>query len=268
MHGTALRSLHLSANNIGPNGIKALAGAIAKNESHILQMVANGDVDGNSVRPVEDLYLGSTSMASDGFSAISVMVLLNSSLRSLTLCDNGLDDQDMLLLSQALTQNNKKIPLEILHLSFNRITCQGVECLMNAVWGSTMLREIKLDNNRIKDRGFQLCAVVLTSIDLQTIDLSFNKATTIGIKALMKTLTDNQSLQSLSISGIPIDQTASKAVSYALAYNNTLTALYLDNCSTGYASQRHIVAGAVSNSRSSLRILTGFGISRKCQSLL
>ena len=265
MHGTVLRSLHLSANNIGPNGIKAIAGAIAKNESQIQihQMVVNGDVDNNSVRPMEDLYLGSTSMTSDGFSAISVMALLSSSLRCLSLCDNGLDDQDMLLLSQALTQNNKNIPLELLHLSFNQITCQGVECLMNAVWGSVSLREIKLDNNRIKDRGVQLCAVVLTSIDLQTIDLSFNKASTIGIKALMKTLTDNASLQSLAISGIPIDQTASKAVSYALAYNNTLTAIYLDNCSTGYASQRHVVAGAVSNSRSSLRILTGFGISRK-----
>jgi Ran GTPase-activating protein (RanGAP) involved in mRNA processing and transport len=263
LHGTALRSLHLSANNIGPNGIKAIAGAIAKNEANKQQLVANGDADVNSVRAMEDLHLGSTSMTSDGFSAISVMMMLNSSLRSISLCDNNLDDQDMLLLSQALTQNNKKIPLELLHLSFNHITCQGVECLMNAVWGSTTLREIKLDNNRIKDRGVQLCAVVLTSIDLQTIDLSFNKATTIGLKALMKTLTDNTSLQSLAISGIPIDQTASKAVSYALAYNNTLTALYLDNCYTGYASQRHIVAGTVSNSRSSLRILTGFGISRK-----
>jgi Ran GTPase-activating protein (RanGAP) involved in mRNA processing and transport len=253
----------LSANKIGPDGVKALAGAIAKSEAQIKQMVADGDLDVNIVRPMEHLHLGSTAMASDGFSAISVMVLLNSSLQSLSLCDNHLDDQDMLLLSQALTQNNRKIPLELLHLSFNYITCHGVECLMNAVWGSSTLREIKLDNNRIKDRGVQLCAVVLTSIDLQTIDLSFNKATNIGIKALMKTLTDNTSLKCLAISGIPIDQTASKAVSYALAYNNTLNALYLDSCSTGYASQRHIVAGAVSNSRSSLRILTGFGISRE-----
>ena len=267
IHGTVLRNLHLSANKIGPNGIKALSGAIAKNEAHINQMVTNGNVDVNTVRPMEGLHLGSTAMTSDGFSAISVMVLLNSSLRSMSLCNNNLDDQDMLLLSEALNQNNKKIPLEILHLSFNHITCQGAECFTNAVWGSATLREIKLDNNRIKDRGVQLCAVLLTSIDLHTIDLSFNKASTIGIKALMKTLTDNSSLKSLAISGIPIDQTASKAISYALAYNNTLNSLYLDNCSTGYASQRHIVAGAVSNSKSSLRMLTGFGISREYQFL-
>jgi hypothetical protein len=39
--------------------------------------------------------------------------------------------------------------------------------------------------------------------------------------------------------------------------------LNLDNCSPGYASQRHIVAGAVSNRKSSLRVLTGFSLSRK-----
>jgi Ran GTPase-activating protein (RanGAP) involved in mRNA processing and transport len=263
IHGTGLRNLHLSANNIGPNGMKDIASSIAKNELQILQLVANGDIDSNAIRPMEELYLGSTSMTSEGFGAISLMILMNSSLRSLSLCDNDIDDHDMMLLSQALTQNNKQMPLESLHLSFNQITCQGVEYFMNAVWGSTTLREIKLDNNKIKDRGAQLCAVVLTSIELQTLDLSFNKVSTIGLKALMKTLTDNTSLQSLAIAGIHIDQTASKAVSYALAYNTTLTALYLDNCSTGYASQRHIVAGAVSNSRSSLRIFTGFGISRK-----
>jgi len=194
-------------------------------------------------------------------------LLSNSSLKSLCLSDNNLDDQDLLLLAQALTQN-KLVPLESLNLSFNQITCQGVECLMNAVWGSQTLRELKLDNNKIKDRGAQLCAVVLTAVRLESLDLSFNKVSTIGIKALMKNLSENSSLLSLGLSGIPIDQNASKAVSYALAYNTSLQELYLDNCSTGYASQRHIVAGAVSNRYSSLRVMTGFAISSKFRWLL
>lgn len=263
LHGTGLRNLHLSLNNIGPNGIKDISSAITKNESRIHQLLASGNIDSNTIRPMEELHLGSTAMTSEGLSAISLMVLFNSSLRTLTLCNNNLDDQDLMLLSQAITQNNKQMPLESLSLSFNLITCQGVECLMNALWGSTTLRELKLDNNKMKDRGTQLCAVVLTSVDLQTLDLSFNKATTVGVKALMKTLAENTTLQSLAIAGIPIDLTSSKAISYALAYNTALKALYLDNCSTGFASQRHVVAGAVSNARSSLRILTGFNISRK-----
>lgn len=261
LHGTGLRSLYLSVNSIGSSGLKAIAGAIAKNDSQ--RQSDTAAAGGESLVPrMEELHLGSTSIESDGFVALPAMLLTNTSLKSLCVSNNNLGDNDILLLSQALTQN-KRVPLESLLLSFNEITCQGVECLMNAIWGSQTLREIKLDNNRIQDRGAQLCAVVLTSIALETMDLSFNKVTTTGIKALMKNLSENSSLRTLGLSGIPIDQNASKAVSYALAYNSSLQALYLDNCSTGYASQRHIVAGAVSNRKSALRVLTGFSIGRK-----
>jgi Ran GTPase-activating protein (RanGAP) involved in mRNA processing and transport len=260
LHGTSLHGLYLSANQIGPMGVKTIAGAIAKNESKILSMRL--EANRQLCRSMETIHLASTAMESSGFLAIPGMLLSNSSVKSLCISDNNLDDQDMLLLSQALTQN-KLVPLETLQLSFNQITCIGVECLMNALWGSKTLRELKLDNNKIQDRGAQLCAVVLTSVSLEYLDLSFNKVSTTGIKALMKNLSENSSLRTLAISGIPIDQNASKAVSYALAYNTTLRALHIDSCSTGYASQRHIVAGAVSNRKSSLRVLTGFLLTRK-----
>jgi Ran GTPase-activating protein (RanGAP) involved in mRNA processing and transport len=213
-------------------------------------------------KTMEELDLGSTSIDSSGFFAIPGMLLSNTSLRSLCLANNNIDDNDMMLLSQALSQN-KNVPLRSLKLSFNQITCQGVECLMNAVWGSTTLREIYLDNNQFQDRGAQLCAVVLTSIALETLDLAFNRVTTLGLKALMKNISENSSLQTLGLCGIPIDLNGSKALSYALAYNSSLRTVYLDNCSSGYSSQRHIVAGMVSNRRSSLRVLTGFPIGRE-----
>ena len=170
--------------------------------------------------------------------------------------------EGMLLLSQALSQN-KLVPLESLELSFNQITCLGVECLMNSVWGSKSLRELKLDNNKIQDRGAQLCAVALTSIDLEVLDLGFNRISTVGLKALMKNISESTSLALLGLSGICFDQNMSKAVSFALAYNTSLRALYMDNCSAGYSAQRHIVAGIVSNRRVSLRKLTGFSLGRK-----
>lgn len=258
LHGSNLQQIYLSANEIGPVGIKTIAGAIVKNESR--NPLIQGQSHSQQYRKIEVLNLGSTSIESTGFFAIPGLLLSNTSLKSLCVADNNLDDKDMLLLSQALTQN-KIVPLESLALSFNTITCIGVECLMNALWGSKTLRELKLDNNQIQDRGAQLCAVVLTSIALETLDLSFNNISTAGIKGLMKNVSENNSLQTLGLSGIPIDQNASKAVSYALAYNTSLRSLHVDNCSTGYASQRHIVAGAVSNRKSSLRVLTGFAIS-------
>lgn len=134
---------------------------------------------------------------------------------------------------------------------------------MNAVWGSKTLRELKIDNNKIRDRGAQLAAVALTAIDLEELDLGFNRVTNVGIKALMKSLSETTSLQSLSLSGIPLDATACKAVSYALAYNSSLRAFYVDSCQVGYSGQRHIVAGIVSNRWSMLRVVTGFEIGGK-----
>jgi NLR family CARD domain-containing protein 3 len=259
LHGSSLQSLYLSANPIGPMGTKTIAGAIAKNEAK--SIAARMESNSQQFKSLRILDFGSTSMTSLGFIAIPGMLLSNASLQSLCLSNNSLDDQDMLVLSQALTQN-KMVPLESLFLSFNEITCVGAESLMNALWGSKTLRHLKLDNNNMQDRGAQLCAVIQTSIALESLDISFNKVTTIGIKALMKNLSENNSLHSLSMCGISIDQNASKAISYALAYNTSLQAFHLDSCSTGYASQRHIVAGAVSNRKSALRVLTGFYLSR------
>lgn len=260
LHGCGLVSLHVTANKLGPVGIKALAGAIAERDAR--PVVSDSSEITHRIKTVEEFYCGNTNMESSGFMQLSSMLLSNSNLRILSLSNNGVDDRDMALLAQALTRN-KEVPLKTLQLSFNEISCVGVECLMNAVWGSKTLREIKLDNNKVRDRGAQLCAVVLTSIDLEVLDLGFNKITTVGVRALMKSISENSSLRSLTISGLPLDINASKAVSYALAYNCSLRVFHADNCSVGYSAQRHIVAGIVSNRNGSLRVLTGFPLGRK-----
>lgn len=211
---------------------------------------------------MEDLYLGKTNMESTGCLSVSNMLLTNLSLRTICLSDNGLNDQDLSLFSQSLSRN-RELPLETLRLSFNKLTCVGVETLMNAIWGSKSLREIKLDNNQIRDRGAQLAAVVLTSVNLEVLDMGFNRLTIVGIKALMKSLAENRSLLTLTLSGNVLDTNASKAVSYALAYNKTIRKLYVDHCSLSYAAQRHIATGIVSNSNLALRVMSGFPLGGK-----
>ncbi|KAL3815406.1 hypothetical protein ACHAXA_011524 [Cyclostephanos tholiformis] len=208
-------------------------------------------------RCMEELYLGGTDMGSVGCLSVSNMLLTNLTLRVICLSDSGLNDSDLSLFSQSLSRN-RELPLEILRLSFNRLTCLGVETLMNAIWGSKTLREIKLDNNQIRDRGAQLAAVVMTSVDLEVLDMGFNRLTIVGIKALMKSLAENRALLTLTLSGNVLDTNASKAVSYALAYNKTIQKLYVDHCSLSYAAQRHIAAGIVSNSNLALRVMSGF----------
>jgi Ran GTPase-activating protein (RanGAP) involved in mRNA processing and transport len=303
--GCGLTSLHLTANQIGPQGVKGLMRSMA--EFDVTLQMAHQDrenrialeeenakrknqrsVEGEMLCPIrsidddasdqtddlskldglkcmEELYLGGTKMESTGCLSVSNMLLTNLSLRVLCLSDNGLNDHDLSLFSQSLSRN-KQLPLEVLRLSFNKLTCVGVETLMNAIWGSKTLREIKLDNNQIRDRGAQLAAVVLTSVDLEVLDIGFNRLTIVGIKALMKSLAENSSLLALTLSGNVLDTNASKAVSYALAYNRTIRKLYLDHCSLSYAAQRHIAAGVVSNSYLALRVMSGFPLGGECLS--
>jgi NLR family CARD domain-containing protein 3 len=268
VHGCYLSRLHLTANRIGPEGTKALATAVAEIDARI-EMQKEVFAQGQGIpapkpfsRRMEHLFLGSMAMVSTGFYAIPSMLLSNTSLKVLCLTDNNIEDRDMTILAQAFTQN-KSIPLESLMLSHNQITCAGVESLMNSIWGSPTLHELKLDNNKIQDRGAQLCAVVLTSISLRKLDISFNAITTVGVRALMKSLSEDTNMRSLGICGIPIDPNAAKAVSFALAYNTGLETVYMDNCQVGYSAQRHITAGIVSNQRAPLQQLTGFLVGRK-----
>jgi Ran GTPase-activating protein (RanGAP) involved in mRNA processing and transport len=299
--GCGLTTLHLTANQIGPQGVKGIMRSIAefdvtlqmaqqdrenrmaleeermkrKGQSHVKGEILcpihsndeqNDETDDlarlQGLKCIEEMYLGGTKMESTGCLSVSNMLLTNLSLRVLCLSDNGLNDQDLSLFSQSLSRN-KQLPLEVLRLSFNKLTCVGVETLMNAIWGSKTLREIKLDNNQIRDRGAQLAAVVLTSVDLEVLDIGFNRLTIVGIKALMKSLAENSSLLALTLSGNVLDTNASKAVSYALAYNRTIRKLYLDHCSLSYAAQRHIAAGIVSNSYLALRVMSGFPLGGK-----
>ena len=266
LHGTGLSALHLTANKVGSRGIKAIVGAVAKNDSTMCELVQQQqrNIDSTPRGTLTELHVGGTGIDSTGFIAIPGMALSNTSMRVLSLANNGIGDGDILLLSQALSQN-KNIPLGELELSFNEISDQGVECLMNSIWGSPHMRMIKLDNNKLQGRGAQLCAVVLTSIELEVLDIGFNRVTTVGIRSLMKKVPECSSLKKLGLSGIPIDQNASKAVAVALAYSASLTTLNLDSCCMGYSAQRHIVAGIISNRKIGLRVLTGFPIASKSE---
>lgn len=266
LHGCSLSRLHLSNNNLGEEGINVLVQSIREVETRVQQLLQRqgGIKIGYNIKPVtiEEFNLDNVSMKAKGFEILSCMVMTNFNLKNISLANNNLRDSDLALLSQSLTQN-KKVPLKSLILSFNKITCVGIECLMNAVWGSSTLRELKLDNNMMQDRGAQLCSVVLGSIRLEVLDVSCNKISTIGVKAIMKSLSENDSLQRLALCGVTMDQNASKAISYALAYNQSLQRFNIDSCSIGYSGQRHIVAGIVSNRYTNLQCLTGFPLARK-----
>ncbi|KAI2502489.1 hypothetical protein MHU86_11995 [Fragilaria crotonensis] len=238
-----LKKLHLTGNSLGPDGVAAITSAMMDHEG------------------ICELFLGGTFSGSGGCQSVARLLQHSSSLKVISLANCNINDEDVATLAESIKENRDRLPLEALQLSFNNITCQGLDALTNALWGSRTLRELLLDNNHIGERGGHQLANILPHIKtLQVLDVGFNSIPSSGMRTLMKVVAETQHLVSLSVSGNPIDTSAAKAVAYALAYNRSLTSLFLDHCMIERDGQRHIIAGVVSNSGIMLRKLTGFRI--------
>ena len=213
---------------------------------------------------LKEIFLGGTGMGSSGCQAVAGLLEKSSCLAVLSLPNCNLGDEEVCQLSRSIKANRAKLPIESLQLSFNNVTHKGLESLMNSLWGSSSLKELRLDNNEIGDRGAHHVAAILPYVKtLELLDVGFNAIKTAGLNTLMRAVAETDHLRSLSLSGNAIDVAAAKAVAYALAYNRSLKSLHLVHCSIGHEGTRHISAGVVSNSRTALRKMSGYEIGRK-----
>ena len=208
---------------------------------------------------IEQLFLGGTSMGSEGCRAVARLLRISTRIQVLSLTNCDLTDEDIAELSASLKSNKDYLPINSLQLSFNQITTKGVEHLVNAIWGSRTLCELLIDNNQIADRGAQQLASVLPYVpNLEQIDVGFNGIKSVGLKLFMTAVAETKKLNTLSLSGNILDPSSAKATAYALAFNRSLVSLNLVNCSTESTILRQIAAGIVSNSHIALRDLIGF----------
>jgi len=270
---SGLRRLYMTGNRLGPDGVKAISEAILEGElrrstedvsldekaPEAMDILTGSEADFSASTGMQELFLGGTGMGSGGCQAVARLLAGTSCLRVLSLPNCDIGDEDVARIASSMKSNRGKLRLETLQLSFNRITCKGIEYLANAIVGSQTLRGLLLDNNEIADRGAQQLAAVLPYVKtLEKLDVGFNSMKSAGMKLIMKAVAETQSLQSLSVSGNTIDTSAAKTVAYAFAYNRSLISISLVHCSIESEGQRHISAGIVSNSRIALRELTGF----------
>lgn len=279
-YSRCLRKLYVTGNRIGAGGVQAITEAILEEEIRLRGELRPEDDDAvdleidsshvKSPRPrgtfegLQELFLGGTGMSTMGCQAVSRLLERTSCLKVISLPNCDMGDEEICILASSIRKNKARLPLESIQLSFNNLTYKGLEALSNALWGSTTLKELKLDNNEIGDRGAHQIAAILPALRaLETLDVGFNAIKAAGLNILMKAVADTDQIQSLSVSGNALDVPSAKAVAYALAYNQSLKSIYLVHCSINQEARRHIAAGAVSNPHTSLRILTGFDIGRK-----
>jgi Ran GTPase-activating protein (RanGAP) involved in mRNA processing and transport len=261
-HGS-LEKLYLTGNRVGPDGVRAIAEAALELQLEKIHKVNINCVNSlqASRRGIKELFLGGTGLGGVGCQAIADLLGQSATLQVLSLANCDLDNDSLSVLASSIKSNREQLPLESLQLSFNQISCKGVESLSNAIWGCRSLRELLLDNNQIGDRGAgQIAAVLASANRLETLNVGFNRIKAVGIKAIMKTVPESESLHSLSLSGNTVDASAARSIAYALAFNHSLLSLSLVNTSIQHEGQRHITAGIVSNSHIKLLQLNGFRI--------
>ena len=270
--GSRLRKLFMTGNRIGGEGVKAISEAILEQQESMRE--SNSAEHSDPANPtdsfkskfhgMQELYLGGTGIDSVGCQALARLLEKSCFLRVLSLPNCNIGDEEVRMLALSIKANKDRLPIESLQLSFNDITHHGLEAMANALWGSTTLKELKVDNNVIGDRGAHQMAAIIPAIKvIEVLDVGFNSITNQGLTILMKTVAESKSLRSLSLSGNAIDANAAKSLAYALAFNCSLKSIFLVHCSIGHEEQRHIAAGIVSNSQTALCRLNGFEIGRK-----
>jgi Ran GTPase-activating protein (RanGAP) involved in mRNA processing and transport len=275
--GSQLSKLYMTGNRIGADGVKAITEAILEDEIRRDGEATVGPEEENpaanqvetsrisSFCGMEELFLGGTGMGTLGCHAVARLLEKTSYLRVMSFPNCDIGDEEVGILASSIKANKARLPVECIQLSFNNMTHKGLESLTNAVWGSNTLKELRLDNNNIGDRGAHQVAAILPALKaLEVLDVGFNSIKATGLNVLMKAVAESHQLNSLSVSGNAVDVPAAKAVAYALAYNHSLRSVFLVHCNINHEGQRHISAGIVSNSHIALRKLTGFHIGRKC----
>lgn len=268
--GVGIRRLHVTGNKFGPDGVHVLVQAMIhqqetiENTHHSNSTLSENRDNGE----IEELFLGGTGMGSFGCESVANLLAVSKTLRVISLANCYIGDKEAEVLAHAISKNVQELPLISLQLSFNSLTCKGIESLMNAIWNLRGLKKLKLDNNRMEARGAQVVSAVIGAIKTLTeLDVGFNCIGSGGMRLLMKAVADSRTLLSLSVSGNSIDIGSAKAVAYALAHNCSLKSLFLDHCLIQGESQRHITAGIVSNSGTKLEVLTGFPVGINATSL-
>ncbi|UJR12891.1 hypothetical protein I4U23_017065 [Adineta vaga] len=149
----------------------------------------------------------------------------HATLTTLCLQNIQIDYQRIEILSSALKGLRK---LETLILSRVNMRPIVAESLANALDNITTLSILRLDSNRIGDKGIQFLMKIFKINALKEIDLSNNQlGYGDGIQILAEFLQANTTLLKLNLSNNQIAFSGSKYLSNALEKNTTLTSLYL-----------------------------------------
>ena len=169
--------------------------------------------------------------ARPSLSTLYLALTVNSSLTSLNLRGNSIDDEGASSLSEALRVNTS---LTSLDLRGNPLGDEGASSLSEALRVNTSLTSLHLRDNSIGDVGASsLSEALRVNTSLTSLDLCWNSIGAEAASSLSEALRVNTSLTSLNLSCNKIKDEQVNSLSEALRVNTSLTSLDLSSSSIG-----------------------------------
>ena len=180
-----LRSVVLTCNRIGPQGIQALCDVLKFD------------------RTIESLSVGKNEASPEGGAFLAYLLKSNYTLRSLDVHDNQIGPDAASLLVEQLVEDNQT--LERIDLSYNNIGQQGTSDLAETLMKNESLSECVLDGNQIDDEGvIYLVRALDYNHTLRSISLRHNQIQNDGAFAISNALGKSSSQIHINCDDNPI----------------------------------------------------------------
>ena len=198
-HISTLTALDLSNNNIGCQLSDSIAAVVSSNSG------------------LEQLWLDGNPLLSKGIIKISTALKCLSTLRTLSLCNNGIADDAADEISIVIANNNY---LEDIQLSSNHFQ-SGISVIAESFNKLLRLRKLDLFNNRISnDSADKLADTISNCCNLQELYLSNNMLKTVGTIKILKALKCKCKLEILTLSNNNITEEVASYLTDVLINNN------------------------------------------------
>ena len=187
----SIEILYLSCNDIGPKSGPYLANFLSNNKNLKILTLNNNPLTASGIKSIsqalntklvlEEINLNSTSAGDEGGAELFENMKLNKSLRRVYANNNKFYKNSMFNFGELLKKDNddpnSEGGLEFLSLSYNEIDDECVSYFSQDLTNYKWLREIKLNNNRISEKGGQeILFAVLQNENINELNLENNNA--------------------------------------------------------------------------------------------
>jgi hypothetical protein len=215
---SALRTLDLSQNKIGPEGASALGEALKS---------------GTAV--VTTLFLNSNNIGNEGAIVIAEALKVNAVVTTLSLGSNNIGPEGAIAIAEALKVN---AVVTTLSLGSNNIGPEGAIAIAEALKVTAVVTTLGLYNNNIGPEGAKAIAEALkVNAVVTTLNLDYNSIGDEGAIAIAQALKVNAVVTTLGLYNNNIGPEGARAIAEALKVNAVLTKLWLRDNNMGDAGK-------------------------------